>query len=176
MFSNFLRLGVMLHEATQLIIISAIFQEAYAQNTDFIAFQGQSIGVTTVSTTESIEFKNKLPDSRELTNCQWIRIKYFNIDSNTLWSYCQIESKNDTMKCLSLYFGGSSKSVNRGMKIHLNLEDDNNNVITLTVKVDSLHYRTWISLCLTISTIRDKVSFYYNGKLIGTKKRNNETC
>ena len=59
MFSNFLRLGVMLHEATQLIIISAIFQEAYAQNTDFIAFQGQSIGVTTVSTTESIEFKNK---------------------------------------------------------------------------------------------------------------------
>ena len=140
------------------IALTAIFLGVYSQSSFYIPFQPQSEGATSTSTEQWIEFKNMLPSSMELTNCQWIRIKYRNIDLNPLWSYCTVESFNDTMKCLGLWLRDSDNSANRDMVLKFAVEEDNKVIDTFQVTVNNLLHRTWINFCLTVSTIENKTN------------------
>ena len=153
-----------------LIIIVAITPKVHSQESFYISFQSQSSSANSASPKQWVEFENSFRDSKELTNCQWIRIKYFNIDVEAqLWSYCELQSQNDTMRCLQLWLEDSPKSVNRDLIMHfgISINGINTTIEETVVDLDNLLHRTWISLCLTISTIESKINFYYNGNLMG---------
>ena len=159
-----------------LIIVLAVCQHIYSQNTFYIPFQSGSIGATNPSTKQWIEFQNKFKDTKDLSNCQWIRIKYFNMDTVAqLWSYCELESRNATMTCLQLWLSHSPKSGNRNLNMNLGFLggrfSGRDKTLIRSVEVKNLLHRTWISFCLTMSSINDSIKFYYNGKMIKEFKK-----
>jgi hypothetical protein len=133
----------------------------------YIPFQRLSKGAFSLSTDEWIEFTNEIPDSKELTSCQWIRTKYFNAGvAFMLWSYCTIESANDTMACLELFLDRSETSANRNviMKVKTSYET----TLYRGVELNKFLHQTWIFLCFTTSSITDKTRFYFDGNLVGS--------
>jgi len=133
----------------------------------YIPFQSQSKGAYSLSTDEWIEFNNEIPDSRELTSCQWIRTKYFNVATAfQLWSYCTIESANDTMTCLELFLDRSETSANRNVIMKALMKYRTS--VFSSVEVKNFLHRTWVYLCFTTSSITDKTEFYFNGNYLGS--------
>ena len=153
------------------IIVSCICQEVCSVNSFYISFQPQSLGATSPSNKQWIEFQTEFSDTKELTNCQWIRTKYFNLKvAVQLWSYCILESLDGKLICLVLRLRDLPKSGNRDLKMILSIDEDNKMMKSFEVDVNNFFHRTWVNFCVTMSTIEDKTSFYYNGILIGRSK------
>ena len=140
----------------------------FCEESFFIPFQSQSKGTHSVSTDEWIEFDNEIPKSKEMTSCQWIRTKYFNRDpAFQLWSYCTVAHVNDKMGCIDLYLGNSKKSMNRNVFMTVQMKYET--IVKRSVELKNFRHRTWVFLCLALSSITGETKFYYNGNLIATE-------
>ena len=132
----------------------------------FIPFQSKSKGAYSTFTDEWIEFENEIPKSKEITACQWIRTKYFNLEpAFHLWSYCTVKHINDKMWCFELYLKRSERSASRN--VVMNVETKYDTRTKRSVELKNFAHRTWVFLCITTSSITGETKFYYNGILAG---------
>ena len=139
-----------------------------SQVTFYIPFQSGTVGAVSPSVDEWIEFPNGLPDSKEVTICQWIRTKFFNIQIDVnLWSYCTIQSKDDAMECTQAMLKQFPSSGNRDVLMKFGIWAAEEHV--QIVEIDNFLHRTWIHICLSSSSITDETKIFYNGRLIGKR-------
>ena len=73
-----------------------------SQYSSFIA-SFQSLGHW--SENEYLEYKNNLPEIKVFTVCHWVKNDFFSERFNTIWAYCQHQSKNDTvLRCIEAMY------------------------------------------------------------------------
>jgi len=153
--------------AVILLVIMDKMCYVWSEKSFFIPFQSQSKGAYSVLTDECIEFENEIPKSQEITSCQWIRTKYFNVEpAFQLWSYCTVTHEKDAINCIELYLEHSEKSANRNVVMEVKLKYKTK--VKMRVELKNFLHRTWVFLCFTASSITEEMKFYYNGNLVGT--------
>ena len=109
------------------------------------SFQTDIQGPFEATTNPWIEFSSKLPSLKEFTNCQWLNIKFYNLDlAACLWSYCTIETIGDQMKCLQVCLNGIYNTAFQNLRFggEIPLEK----YTTVEKPLNSYQHRTWFHL------------------------------
>ena len=115
------------------------------------------------------KFEGKISPLNELTSCHWDKFSFQSIKTNTIWSYCYIETKDESeLKCIQLYSMSDLVSYGRNIVYALWIPGIGNQTFDIQFEAKSFQHRSWNHVCLVYSSIRNKVSIYYNGKLWDT--------
>lgn len=152
------------------IVLVTLFcngKDISCKNTFVVSFQSGNNGGDSASTDEWIEFLSTVPSSKEFTACQWIKPKYINLSLGVnLWSYCTMETVDDTMKCLQMWLDITKESAGRDLTVN-GWFPWKNEYKTLSMDVKPFLHRSWAHFCWSLSSISGEGKFYYNGKLLG---------
>ena len=132
------------------------FVKSNNQPTFMISFQ--TAGKDT--TDEWAEYKGKMQSLKEFTICNWFNLKFFQYDTNCLWSYCFLTIPNTEIECFDIEISLTMPSGNRDIKVEAWMARKQNNTITA---VDIVHYqhRIWNHICWTYSSNLGSSSIYY---------------
>jgi len=104
---------------------------------------------------------------KEFTSCWWENLRYFATDYTAVWGYCKQKSKSDQrIKCTQFYHRGNPLTFNR----HISVTGWLDGKSEVTVEIPHYFHRRWTHFCWQYSSVTGKNMFYYNGKLIGTRK------
>ena len=151
-----------------------LIKHCLGDETFYLQFQPKSKGAFDQSTTEWMEFVGDIPESKEITNCQWIKTRYFNMDiSFQLWSYCTLITKDtpkDEMDCFQVYLQADWNSGGRDVRMGVEIVGPQRNTVTREATLRNFLHRTWVFLCFSASSITRDTNFYYNGKHMGIEK------
>ena len=123
------------------------------------------------SANEWVEFRGYIPPLKEFTTCHWEKLSFFGTKSSHIWSYCFVQSRNETgISCVQLYSQGDVKSSFRNIVYSLWVTKGIvNKAMDIPFPVESFQHRTWNHICFVYSSITKTTALYYNGKLTGTK-------
>ena len=114
------------------------------------------------TTEEWAEYKGKMPSLKEFTACTWFKVKFFQDDLSSLWSYCFLTNANTKIECFQLEFSPSLSSGNRNIQIRGWVSVNKSNTVT-RADVVSFQHRKWNHICWTYSSISGYSTIYYNG-------------
>ena len=130
-----------------LFILFCTQKTALSHKTFVATFQSEIDWVIGPSTDEWIEFLPDIPPIKEFTACHWMKTKYFNRDvSVNLWSYCTVDTIDDTMKCLQIFFRNIQKSANRDLLVQAWVPRGRAYKLS-TMDVAPFLHRSWIHFC-----------------------------
>ena len=123
-----------------------IIKHCLGDETFYLQFQPKSKGAFDQSTTEWMEFVGDIPESKEITNCQWIKTRYFNMDiSFQLWSYCTLIAKDtpkDEMDCFQVYLQADWNSGGRDVRMGVEIVGPKRNTVTREATLRNFLHRT----------------------------------
>ena len=147
---------------TSAMIVSLIPWHCTANYSSFVA-SFQSSGDW--SETEYLEYKESIPELRVFTVCHWEKNQFFSERLNTMWAYCQQNSKhNQTMTCIETFY--STPDAKGDIWFHLYRSSWGNRKSNMLKSFDGISYRHrhWNHFCLVYSTPANRVRLYHNGQ------------
>ena len=150
-----------------ILIIICKGKAASVKKSFIVSFQSGKLGTDSVSADEWIEFSNTIHASKQFTSCQWIKPQYFNKNiAVMLWSYCTIQTDNDTMKCVQMFLQATIKSAKRDLVARGEIQWGKDYTV-FDMDLKPFSHRSWAHLCWSLSTVTGENKFYYNGNLLG---------
>ena len=147
--------------------ISTVFRKEYyicasSSNaaTFAITFQSTSTTKLPMTTDEWALYKHKLPAFKEFTICHWDKLRYFNSEINSVWSYGYVK-QNGEFYDFSLDYSLIFPTANR----HCTLTAWIGNGVTYA-KIVPFSHRKWNHICWSYSSVTGNSSLYHNGNLL----------
>ena len=128
-------------------IITGLHEVSSSEQTFIASFQPDLDGPDSAANDVWFEYKNKIPPSKEITICHWIKVKFFNFKyAACLWSYCTEKNKGDKMKCIRLCINGVLTTANREVILLGQIASNKGTKYASSVITESIH-RTWSHIC-----------------------------
>ena len=144
------------------IILFLIPWYCNAENSSFIA-SFQSLGYW--SSGEYIEYRYDIPEMKVFTACHWEKNIYFSERFNTIWAYCQQNSKtNQRITCIELFCSKPNANGEVTISLYRSSWGHTKSNIFNKFRPISYHHRHWNHFCLVYSTTSNEVKLYHNGK------------
>ena len=118
---------------------------------------------------EYIEYKYDIPEMKVFTACHWEKIYYFSERFNTIWAYCQQNSKtNQTITCIELFCSKPNENGKVYISLYRSSWGHTKSNILKTFRPISYRHRHWNHFCLVYSTTTKEIKLYHNGKKLQT--------
>ena len=127
----------------------------------FLSFQRSR----NVTTNEWAEYKGDMPVLKEFSVCHWDRVKYFNDQINTIWSYCFKTKQIELIDCFQLHISLIHSTANRHVRIDAHIFNNIGNTV-LSADIIPYGHRKWHHYCWLYSSITGKNRIYWNGNIL----------
>ena len=129
------------------------------EETFILTFQSES----GFSPYEWADFRGNISSMDSFTVCHWEKLKFFNIKSHSVWSYCTLSEPSANIDCFQLWFTRDIESAGRDIVMAFSVQRGIVGYVTIT----PFMHRAWNHFCWSYDSHTGENRIYANGKFHG---------